>query len=207
MSTYLERVEGTSKWLKNHRRMLLHMKALADRQEAEAASAADIAARRVPNNPSSENRAASGAANHQAQERLRNLEWQRKRIDFLDNRGVILKDKGGEPRYLNQFEISWNRQAISQETPKAWEGTGMAAAACASTAASACVIAPATVDDDWTYWRQNSWEAPTGTATSWGAIAPAAVRRAAVGKRNRSDRLVAVQLGSANGHSYVIGRV
>ena len=105
---YPAREPGTRSWLKNHRRMLSHMRTKAELDLAEAESAFTEAESAYQRSGTSVNAAQLEIATKKRRDKQRNLSWQYRKREQLDRHGIVLMDNGDTPRELDSVEREWN---------------------------------------------------------------------------------------------------
>ena len=105
------RAPGERAWLKNHRRMLAHMRSKAERMVDEAVG-------------------------EEALQRARQeLVHQTLRQEYLDRRAVVIHEFGGTAYTLNEQERRWNEQFRTSERPRQQLRIGSEAASAEAAAA------------------------------------------------------------------------
>ena len=106
----------------------------AEREVDEAESAVVEASTKLKQLSTNERKSQLERARHKLNDRQRNLAWQHRKQDELDNNGTALLEKGLEPHELSEQERRWNSE-IQPGAASSWVFT--AAAAGATTTATA----------------------------------------------------------------------
>ena len=98
-----QRALGDRKWLQNHRKALEYMRNKTEQQVRDAESAVSEASRRFDEQCDAESAALLANAARHLFERSSNLQWQRTKMDYLNDRGIVLFDEDNkEPHALSE---------------------------------------------------------------------------------------------------------